>query len=83
MCSNPHFSPEQAFTVKEALDSFTIRGAEASFEESRKGCIAPGYIADFIILDRNPFEVPAQELHTISVNSCYLGGRCVYGKMHA
>ena len=71
------YLPHEAFSVKEALDSFTIRGAEASFEESFKGRIAPGYIADFTILDRNPFEVPARELHTISVHCCYLGGNCV------
>ena len=72
------YLPEQAFTVKEALDSFTTLGAEASFEEFRKGRIAPGYAADFTILEQNPFEVSGRMLHTIAVCSCYLGGKCVY-----
>ncbi len=41
------YLPGEAFTVAEALDSFTLRGAEASFEEGFKGRIAPGYLADF------------------------------------
>ena len=72
------YLPDQAFSVREALDSFTIRGAEASFEEKWKGRIAPGYWADFTILAENPFETEARRLHSISVLSCYLGGKCVY-----
>jgi predicted amidohydrolase YtcJ len=69
---------EQAFSVQEALDSFTWRGAEASFEETIKGRIAPGYLADFVILSENPFEVEPRHLHQIETISCYLGGKCVY-----
>ena len=69
------YLPEQAFSVKEALDSFTIRGAEASFEERIKGRIAPGYLADFTVLDENPFETEPRALHEIPVAGCFLGGR--------
>ena len=73
------YLPNEAFSVKEALDSYTIRGAEASFEENRKGRIAPGYMADFTVLERNPFTADKKELHTIAVHSTYLDGRCVWG----
>ncbi len=69
------YLPEEAFSVKEALDSYTIRGAEASFEERVKGRIAPGYMADFTVLDRSPFEVGPAELHTAAVRACFLAGR--------
>ena len=72
------YLPEEAFSVKEALDSYTIRGAEASFEEHEKGLIAPGYTADFTVLERNPFMTEPGELHTIAVHSCYLGNKRVY-----
>ena len=72
------YLPQEAFTVREALDSFTIRGAEASFEEAFKGRIAPGFLADFTVLDRNPFETEPRALHGIRVLSTWLGGRCVY-----
>ena len=73
------YLPQQAFSVGEALDSFTIRGAEASFEEETKGRIAPGYAADFTVLDASPFDVDSNEIHSIAVDACYLGNRRVYG----
>ena len=72
------YLPEEAFSVEEALDSFTVLGASASFEEQKKGRIAPGFLADFAVLERSPFDTPPRDLHTIAVLSCYLGGRCVY-----
>ena len=72
------YLPQEAFSVQEALDSFTIRGAESSFEESWKGRIAPGFVADFVVLDQSPFEVSPREIHSIQVHACYLGGSCVY-----
>ncbi len=72
------YLPDQAFSVQEALDSFTWRGAEASFEESVKGRIAPGYFADFTVLAENPFHAEPRRLHEIEVTGAYLGGEPVY-----
>ena len=72
------YLPEQAFTVREALDSFTLRGAEASFEEKIKGRIAPGFLADFTVLAENPFEAEPRRLHEIAVVGAYLGGKRVF-----
>ena len=69
------YLPQEAFSLREALDSFTVRGAEASFEENFKGRIAPGFAADFTVLEENPFEKAAQALHRIKVSACFLGGR--------
>ena len=75
------YLPDQAFTVREALDSFTLRGAEASFEEKTKGRIVPGYLADFTVLSENPFETDPFRLHGIRVDGCWLGGKRVYGDL--
>ena len=72
------YLPGEAFTVTEALDSFTIRGAEASFEEKKKGLIAPGYLADFTVLSEDPGETEAGELHKVKILGCYLGGKKVF-----
>ena len=64
--------------MQEALDSFTIRSAEASFEENSKGRIAPGFLADFVVLGADPFETEPTALHQIPVLATYLGGSCVY-----
>ena len=72
---------DQAFTVQEALDSFTRCGAEASFEERVKGRIAPGFLADFTVLAENPFETEPKRLHTIGISACCLGGKPVFGSL--
>ena len=74
------YLPDQAFTVKEALDSFSIRGAEASFEEKVKGKIFPGYLADFVVLSENPFDADPFLISQIPVAACFVGGKCVYEK---
>ncbi len=72
------YLPEEAFTVQEALDSYTIRGAEGSFEENIKGRIQPGMLADFVLLGQNPFDVDPACIKDIPVLRTFLGGRMVY-----
>ena len=74
------YLPKEAFTVQEALDSYTIAGAYASFEESIKGQIQPGMLADFVILGQNPFETDPASLKDIPVLQTFLSGRQVYRK---
>lgn len=74
------YLPDQCYTVREALDSYTSQGAYASFEEKVKGKIAAGMLADFVILDQNPFEVDAERIKNIPVRATYAGGREVYRK---
>ena len=72
------FLPREAFTVQEALDSFTAAGAAASFEENKKGRIREGMTADFVILDSDPFQTVPDQLDKIRVLGTYLGGTRVY-----
>ena len=72
------YLPHEAFTVQEALDSFTVRSSEASFDEKRKGRIQEGYLADFVILGQDPFLCEPRQLHRIPVLATYLNGSCVY-----
>lgn len=76
--SVPAYLPGEAFTVHEALDSFTKWSAHASFEETRKGQIQPGMLADFVVLDADPFETEPGKIQTISVLQTVLGGKTVY-----
>ena len=72
------YLPHEAFTVREALDSYTSAGARASFEETIKGRVEPGMLADFVVLGENPFAVPADEISRIPVRETWLGGERVY-----
>lgn len=72
------YLPDQAFTVQEALDSFTRWGAYASFEEHIKGRIEPGMLADFTVLGGDPFEADPGRLQHIPVHAVYLSGEQVF-----
>ena len=75
---NGPYLPEEAFSVEQALDSFTKCGAWASFEEKKKGTIAPGMLADFVILGESPFAAALEQIDKIPVLSTYLAGHVVY-----
>ena len=68
------YLPHEAFSVQEALDSYTSHGAEASFDEHRKGRIREGYLADFVILGQDPFQCEPRQIHSIPILASYLNG---------
>ncbi len=70
--------PNQGVTIDEAIQMFTINGAYASFEESIKGSITPGKLADLVILDRDPRTVEPKELHTLRAEMTMVDGRVVF-----
>ncbi|MBR6527499.1 MAG: amidohydrolase [Lachnospiraceae bacterium] len=72
------YLPGEALSVAQAIDSFTSGGAYASFEEQLKGQILPGMLADFVVLEEDPFQVPVERLSEIEVNTTVLGGYPVY-----
>ncbi len=69
---------DQAFSVKQAIDSFTIKSDRVSFEEDHKGLIREGYLADFVILDKDPFTTEKEKIHDIGIAATYLNGNKVY-----
>jgi hypothetical protein len=67
--------PEQKMTLDEAIHSYTVEPAYASFEETHRGKIAPGYVADFTIFDR---ELRPESLRETQISMTIVGGRVVY-----
>jgi predicted amidohydrolase YtcJ len=72
------YFPEQKITRGQALFAYTQGSAYAEFAETRKGKLELGYSADFILLDRDVFTVPAPELLKTQVLETYVAGRQVY-----
>ena len=70
---------EEGFTLQEALDSYTSCGSRSSFEETLKGKICSGMLADFVVLDENPFTVEHNKLKDIGISATYLDGKKVFG----
>ncbi len=70
--------PEQRLTLQAALDAYTAGPAYASFEEHRKGAIAPGMFADLVILSRDIFALPPDRLLDAEVDVTIFDGKVVY-----
>jgi len=65
----------QRISIQEAIRVGTLNGAYATFEESSKGSIAPGRLADLVVLGRDPLHENPSTLVTIPVERTMLGGR--------
>lgn len=70
--------PNQTLTREQAFDLFTAKAAYLGHQETEIGELTPGYWADFIILDRDYFEIPAGDIWKIKVLKTYLAGKEVY-----
>jgi predicted amidohydrolase YtcJ len=70
--------PQQRISVEESLRAYTINAAYAGFSDTRIGSIEIGKLADIVVLDRNPFNVTANELADITVRLTIVGGKIVY-----
>ena len=71
--------PEQRLTREEALKAYTVWPAFVEFSEHLKGRIKEGMLADFIVIDRDYFNIPAEDIHEIQVLRTVLGGKTVFG----
>lgn len=65
-------------SVEEALKSYTIRAAYASFEETIKGSIAPGKLADFVVLEQDIMQIDPSEIGKVKVLKTVVGGKTVF-----
>ena len=70
--------PEQAITREEALRVMTINNARLTFEESIKGSIEAGKLADLVILSDDLMTVPEAEIRDIKALATILEGKVVY-----
>jgi predicted amidohydrolase YtcJ len=70
--------PEQRITAAEALKAYTADAAWAAFEESEKGALSAGKLADFVILSADPLSATPDALENISVLTTVIGGRIVF-----
>jgi hypothetical protein len=74
----PAWHPEQALTVEQALVASTVAPAWLAGDERRRGKLLPGYLADLVVLNRDPVTCPPDELESIEVVATMVGGRWVH-----
>jgi predicted amidohydrolase YtcJ len=71
---------EEVLAVEEALKTYTVNAAYASFDEKKKGTIEPGKLADLTILSDDPMGVPADKIRNLAVEMVIVDGKVVYSK---
>ncbi len=72
------WQPQERVTLHQALSAFTINAARAAMREKSQGKLAPGYWADLIVLDKNPYECPAGDLPGIQPQGTMVAGKWVF-----
>jgi predicted amidohydrolase YtcJ len=70
--------PEQKLTVKEAIEAYTMGSAYAEFQESVKGSISPGKLADMVLLSDDVLTIDPAKIRDIKVLKTWVGGKLTY-----
>ncbi len=71
--------PEEALSREQAIRFYTTNNAYLLFREKEIGSLAPGKLADFIVLDRDILSCPADAIRETQVLDTYLGGKRIAG----
>jgi predicted amidohydrolase YtcJ len=74
------YGPEQRVTVEQAIRAWTLGSAYASFDEETKGSITVGKLADFVVLAKDPRQVPPDELRDVAVDMTVVGGNIKWAR---
>jgi len=70
--------PEQKITLDQALTAYTTNAAYASYEETLKGSLEVGKLADFVLLDKDLSAIPAEDIAGVRVLQTVVGGQLVF-----
>ena len=74
----PAWRPEQALTVEAAVRATCVEPAWLARDEHRRGTLAPGMLADLVMLDRDPITCPEGQLPHLSVLATLVGGQVTH-----
>jgi predicted amidohydrolase YtcJ len=72
--------PQERIDVETALRAYTVNNAWAADEDDIKGTIAPGKLADFVVLEQSPFDAAPDAIKDIHVLRTVVAGRTVYDR---
>ncbi|PID82246.1 MAG: amidohydrolase [Clostridiales bacterium] len=72
------FFEKECVGIEDAIDAYTIESAYIEFKEDFKGRIKEGYLADFVVLDRDIFTIETEEIPDVKVLETFINGKKVY-----
>lgn len=73
--------PEQRLSIREAIEGFTLGPAFSSGRETRLGRLSPGFLADLMVLDEDPFTNDTENLSGMHPLATMIGGEWVWGSL--
>jgi predicted amidohydrolase YtcJ len=74
--------PQESLTIEEALKTYTLNAAYASFDEDKRGTVEPGKLADLTILSGDLLSVQSDEVRSSKVEMTIVNGKVVYVRSH-
>ncbi|MEU2380104.1 amidohydrolase [Streptomyces misionensis] len=75
----PVFLPGERIGLHDALTAYTAGSAYVNHLDHETGTVAEGFLADLVVLDRDPFAGPPEEIGATRVEQTFVGGRRVFG----
>jgi predicted amidohydrolase YtcJ len=76
---NPNgWFPEQKLSVSEAIEAYTMGSAYAEFQETAKGSITLGKLADMVLLGDDIFSIAPEKIRDVRVLKTFVGGKTVF-----
>jgi predicted amidohydrolase YtcJ len=75
--------PEQKLTVAEAVEAYTMGSAYAEFQETEKGSLSVGKLADMVLLSDDIFTIDPVKIRDVKVLRTIVGGKQVYALAEA
>jgi predicted amidohydrolase YtcJ len=70
--------PRQKISVADAVRCYTVNNAFAAFEEDTKGSIKGGRLADMVVLERDIFSIPPEEIESVGVKMTIFDGKVIF-----
>lgn len=74
------FVPENNISLDDCLEAYTINNSYATYDETERGSLEVGKVADVVIMEDDLFEMTGEEIRNAKVNETYFGGEKVYSK---
>src|SRR5258707_585284 len=70
--------PEQKLTLPETIEAYTLGSAYAEFQETEKGSIASGKLADMVLLSDDIFSINPEKIRDVKIVKTWVGGKLTY-----
>jgi predicted amidohydrolase YtcJ len=71
------WNPQEKISLAEAIRAYTLGSAYGDFREHELGTLEPGKLADLVVLDRNLFDIPVEEIREVKVKLTVMDGKVV------